>query len=101
MANMKNTSPSLSTNQMTPGTQVKLLRVLQERCVQRLGGRETIPVDVRVLTATHHDLGLVVLSFVIASFASFAAVMPIRDQPNERCISDSAFVENAGPSMQQ
>ena len=41
---------------MTPGTQVKLLRVLQEKCLQRLGGRETIPVDTRVLAATHHDL---------------------------------------------
>jgi nitrogen regulation protein NR(I) len=41
---------------MIPGTQVKLLRVLQEKSVQRLGGRETIPVDVRVLAATHHDL---------------------------------------------
>jgi nitrogen regulation protein NR(I) len=41
---------------MTPGTQVKLLRVLQEKSLQRLGGRETIPVDVRVLAATHHDL---------------------------------------------
>jgi DNA-binding NtrC family response regulator len=41
---------------MTPSTQVKLLRVLQEKCVQRLGGRESIPVDVRVLAATHHDL---------------------------------------------
>jgi nitrogen regulation protein NR(I) len=41
---------------MTPGTQVKLMRVLQERCLQRLGGKETIPVDVRVLAATHRDL---------------------------------------------
>jgi nitrogen regulation protein NR(I) len=41
---------------MTPGTQVKLLRVLQEKSLQRLGGRETIPVDVRVLAATHRDL---------------------------------------------
>jgi nitrogen regulation protein NR(I) len=41
---------------MTPGTQVKLMRVLQERCVQRLGGKETIPVDVRVIAATHKDL---------------------------------------------
>jgi nitrogen regulation protein NR(I) len=39
-----------------PGTQVKLLRVLQEKSLQRLGGRETIEVDVRVLTATHQDL---------------------------------------------
>jgi nitrogen regulation protein NR(I) len=41
---------------MTLGTQVKLMRVLQERCVQRLGGKETTPVDVRVVAATHRDL---------------------------------------------
>jgi DNA-binding NtrC family response regulator len=41
---------------LTPGTQSKLLRVLQEKHVQRLGGNETIPVDVRVLAATHRDL---------------------------------------------
>jgi nitrogen regulation protein NR(I) len=41
---------------MTPGTQVKLMRVLQERNLQRLGGKETIPVDVRVIAATHRDL---------------------------------------------
>jgi DNA-binding NtrC family response regulator len=41
---------------MTPGTQIKLMRVLQERCFQRLGGKETIPVDVRVIAATNRDL---------------------------------------------
>ncbi len=41
---------------MTLGTQIKLMRVLQERCLQRLGGKETIDVDVRVLAATHRDL---------------------------------------------
>lgn len=41
---------------MSPGTQVKLLRVLQEKCLQRLGGKESIPVDVRVIAATHRDL---------------------------------------------
>jgi nitrogen regulation protein NR(I) len=41
---------------MTFGTQVKLMRVLQEKCLQRLGGKETINVDVRVLAATHRDL---------------------------------------------
>jgi nitrogen regulation protein NR(I) len=41
---------------MTPSTQVKLIRVLQEKCLQRLGGKETIPVDVRVIAATHRDL---------------------------------------------
>jgi DNA-binding NtrC family response regulator len=37
-------------------TQAKLLRVLQEKTIQRVGGKETIPVDVRILAATHRDL---------------------------------------------
>jgi nitrogen regulation protein NR(I) len=41
---------------MTVGTQVKLMRVLQEKTLQRLGGKETIPVDVRVLAATNREL---------------------------------------------
>src|ERR1051326_5862402 len=41
---------------MTVGTQVKLMRVLQEKSVQRLGGKETLGVDVRVIAATHRDL---------------------------------------------
>ena len=36
--------------------QAKLLRFLQERVIERLGGREEIPVDVRVVCATHQDL---------------------------------------------
>ncbi len=41
---------------LNPNTQSKLLRVLQERSIQRLGGDAAIPVDVRVLAATHRDL---------------------------------------------
>ncbi|MGD1029800.1 MAG: sigma-54 dependent transcriptional regulator [Opitutaceae bacterium] len=37
-------------------TQAKLLRVLQERVITRVGGRESISVDVRVVVATHRDL---------------------------------------------
>jgi nitrogen regulation protein NR(I) len=41
---------------LTLSTQVKLLRVLQEKYIQRVGGNEKIQVDVRVLAATHRDL---------------------------------------------
>jgi DNA-binding NtrC family response regulator len=41
--------------EMTPATQVKLLRVLQERTFRRLGGRQEQSVDVRVIAATNHD----------------------------------------------
>ncbi len=36
--------------------QVKILRFLQERIIERVGGREEIPVDVKVICATHKDL---------------------------------------------
>ena len=41
--------------EMTPATQVKLLRVLQERTFRRLGGRNEQSVDVRVIAATNVD----------------------------------------------
>jgi nitrogen regulation protein NR(I) len=38
------------------GVQSKILRLLQERSIERLGGRDTIPVDVRIIAATNRDL---------------------------------------------
>jgi two-component system NtrC family response regulator len=40
--------------------QAKLLRFLQERVVERVGGRKEIPVDVRVICATHQDLATLI-----------------------------------------
>ncbi|WP_220816159.1 two-component system response regulator DctD [Pseudomonas paralcaligenes] len=41
---------------MSPDVQVKLLRLLQERVVERLGGNQLIPLDIRVIAATKEDL---------------------------------------------
>ncbi len=42
--------------EINAATQVKLLRVLQEKCFERVGGEETIRVDVRVVAATNKNL---------------------------------------------
>ena len=41
---------------MSPGGQAKLLRVLEEKVVVRVGGSQPIPVDVRVIAATNQPL---------------------------------------------
>jgi two-component system response regulator AtoC/two-component system nitrogen regulation response regulator NtrX len=41
---------------MSPNTQSKVLRILQEKSFERLGGAETLRVDVRLISATHKDL---------------------------------------------
>lgn len=59
--------------------QVKFLRVLQERVIERLGGRAEIPVDVRIVAATHRDLGLLTRSGQFRSDLYYRLnVIPIR-----------------------
>ncbi|GAB3461098.1 sigma-54 interaction domain-containing protein [Azotobacter salinestris] len=69
--------------------QVKLLRVLQEREVVRVGGRKPIPIDVRLITATHVDLQSAIAAgrfredlFYRLNIVTLA-IPPLRDRPGD------------------
>ena len=47
-------------SEIPAATQVKLLRFLQERAFERVGGNETLHVDVRIIAATNRDLGALI-----------------------------------------
>jgi DNA-binding NtrC family response regulator len=42
--------------ELSPALQAKLLRVLEEKCFERLGGNQTIRTDIRIIAATHRNL---------------------------------------------
>ena len=68
-------------------TQVMLLRVLQERIIERVGGGEPVAVDVRVIAATHQDLALAMSAADFAAICSFASIsFPFTCR---RCASDA------------
>ena len=74
---------------MPPVMQVKLLRVLEERVVERVGGTSSIPVDVRVIAATHRDLPRRIekgkfredLYYRLSVFP--IEILPLRDRPDD------------------
>lgn len=68
--------------ELSADMQVLLLRVLQERVLERVGGTATIPVDVRVIAATHRDLETAVRDSSFRSDLFFRLnVFPIRVPP--------------------
>ena len=83
--------------------QSRLLRVLEERVVKRVGGTEDIPVDVRVLGATHRDLGQMVEkgSFRQDLFYRLNAlsipIPPLRERPDDIALLAEHFVTELAP----
>jgi two-component system, NtrC family, response regulator AtoC len=74
---------------ISPLTQLKLLRVLQERQFERLGGTQTLSVDVRVVSATHRDLEAMIASGSFREDLYYRLnviplwVPPLRDRPGD------------------
>ena len=88
------------------GLQAKLLRVLEERQIQRVGGTANIPIDIRVLTATNHDLEAAVeagtfrkdLYYRIATFPIEAP--PLKDRREDiPLLADHFLKKYAGSAM--
>ena len=87
--------------------QAKLLRVLQERQIQRVGGAANIPVDIRVLTATNQNLQAVVeagtfredLLYRIAAFP--IVVPPLRDRREDIPLLADYFLKKYAESMKK
>jgi two-component system NtrC family response regulator len=79
--------------------QAKLLRFLQERVIERLGGRGEIPVDVRVVCATHRDLGAMIRegSFREDLYYRLSEITikipPLRERPGDAVLLAQAFLE--------
>ena len=91
--------------EMPPGTQVKLLRVLEEEQFMRVGGSQDVKVDVRVLASTNRDLRQLVEegSFRMDLFYRLNVISihvpPLRERPNDipaifRAVMAEACVKN-------
>ena len=84
---------------MPMALQAKMLRFLQERVIERIGGRSTIPVDVRIICATHRDLQQSIseelfredLYFRISEIVIEAP--PLRDRGGDKMLLAQAFLE--------
>jgi two-component system, NtrC family, response regulator AtoC len=95
---------------ISPPVQIKLLRVLQERAFERVGGVKTIKVDVRVVAATNSDLEKLVADNKFRSDLYYRLhviqinLPPLRERPDDVEVLSMGFLkrfakENARPVM--
>lgn len=87
---------------MSPMTQAKLLRVLQDQTFERVGGNQPITVDVRIIAATNHDLKQLVsqglfrsdLFFRLSVFSIY--LPPLRDRGDDMKLLANYFLRKHG-----
>ncbi|WP_126445825.1 PEP-CTERM-box response regulator transcription factor [Sulfuricystis multivorans] len=87
--------------------QAKLLRFLQERVIERVGGREEIPVDVRIVCATHQDLKALIregrfredLYYRLAEIV--INIPPLRNRIGDAALLAHAFVRRFGAEQKR
>ena len=85
--------------------QVKLLRFLQERVIERVGGRSQIRVDTRIVCATHRDLDAMIAaeSFredLYYRLAEIVVKIPaLADRPGDAALLARAFVRRMAPDV--
>lgn len=82
--------------ELSPAAQVRLLRALQDRSIDRVGGSSPIPVDVRIIAATHRPLEAMVAEARFREDLLFRlSVFPIRVPPlRERGVDLPALVRH-------
>ena len=79
--------------------QAKLLRVLEERCFERVGGTQSIEVDVRIVVATNRDLQMLMQAKLFREDLYFRisavpmTIPPLRDRGNDTALLAEHFLE--------
>jgi two-component system NtrC family response regulator len=92
---------------LPPALQAKLLRFLQERVIERVGGREEIPVDTRVVCATHQNLKDLIaagrfredLYYRLAEIV--VTIPPLRNRPGDASLLAHAFVRRVAAEQKR
>ena len=91
--------------EMSPLVQAKLLRVLQERTFQRLGGTRTLRADIRLIAATNRDLAEAMARAEFREDLYYRLnvfeihVPPLRERPDDVLVLADRFLDELGLSM--